>query len=48
MTFIRPVWAGLLVFSANLVLRPKLCAGAGDTEKSQKIALLKKADEFAN
>ena len=36
-TFIRPVWAGLLAVSAGLVPGPVLCSGAGAAERPQEI-----------
>jgi hypothetical protein len=37
LTFIRPVWAGHLEFSAGLVPEPALCPGAGAAERPQEI-----------
>ena len=37
MTFIRPLWAGLLGVSAGLVPGPTLCPGAGAAERPQEM-----------
>jgi hypothetical protein len=37
MTFIRPVWAGLLAVSVGLVPGPAHCPGAGAAERPQEI-----------
>ena len=37
MTFIRPVWARHLEFSAGLVPGSALCSGAGPAERPQEI-----------
>jgi hypothetical protein len=37
MTFIKPVWAGILSVSTGLVPGPALCPGAGAVERPQEI-----------
>ena len=37
LNFIRPVYAGLFLFSADLVPGPAFCPGAGATEKQPEI-----------
>jgi hypothetical protein len=36
-TFIRPVWTGLLAVNVGLVPGPALCPGAGAAERLQEI-----------
>jgi hypothetical protein len=44
-TFIRPVWAGLLEVNVGLVPGPALCLGASAAERPQEI-LYQKYEDF--